>query len=115
MKRLEVYKNDYGYGPCTEPTIEIGDELEIVSDDGEINTRVRVIQVPEHKASARCLMCSMVGTTDDGIRQCLCNAVHLRRDLFRGTSVCTIRPGIMQPGLGIYAVFRQIGKEMEEL
>lgn len=115
MKRIEVYKNDYGYGPCIRPTIAIGDELEIVSDDGVINTRVRVIQVPDHKAGGRCVMCSMSDTTDDGIRQCLCNATHLRRQMPPRTSVCTIKPSTMQGELGIYSIFKQIGEEMEEL
>jgi hypothetical protein len=115
MKKIIVYKNERGYGPLTRPTIAIGDELEIVSDDGVINTRVRVVQVPDHKAGVRCVMCSMADTTDDGIRQCLCNAAHLRAHLSIESSVCTLNPSTMQGELGIYTIFKQIGEEMEEL
>lgn len=114
MKKILVYKNEHGYGPKTRPDISVGDEPQIISDDGAINTSVRVVQVPRKTAGTRCILCSMARIDNNtGNVSCWCNSQSLSPQEHR--SICTIRSESMDGVPGIYTIFKQIGAVLEEL
>ena len=116
MRKLTVYKNGDGYGPKRRPKLMPGDVRNLVSDDGTINKVIKAIAVDINRAGDRCRFCDLnIGKNPNSHTICLCNSDNLNSDRHPGpVAICTLRASDAY-SYGVFVVFKDLSKIMEDL